>query len=86
MKELKIEQIIRSGIRRFSDEVAHLWCALAEHFVRLSKFEKARDVYEEGECEGGFMDFWLHELCVLTMASLLFVMSRYRDGRHCARL
>eukprot|EP00750_Incisomonas_marina_P012374 INCI16752.2.p1 GENE.INCI16752.2~~INCI16752.2.p1 ORF type:complete len:673 (+),score=157.37 INCI16752.2:1141-3159(+) len=43
-----IEAIIRSGIRRFTDEVGRLWCALADHYIRLANFEKARDVYEEG--------------------------------------
>jgi pre-mRNA-splicing factor SYF1 len=45
---VSIEAIIRSGIRRFTDEVGRLWCALADHYIRLANFEKARDVYEEG--------------------------------------
>ena len=45
---VNIEAIIRSGIRRFTDEVGRLWCALAHHYIRLANFEKARDVYEEG--------------------------------------
>ena len=40
-----IEGIIRTGIRRFTDEVGRLWCALADHYIRLANFEKARDVY-----------------------------------------
>jgi len=42
-----VEAVLRSGIGRFSDEVGRMWCALAEHFVRLGEFERARDVYEE---------------------------------------
>jgi len=45
---LKVESIIRSGITRFSDEVGRLWCRLADYYIRLGLFEKARDVYEEG--------------------------------------
>lgn len=40
--------MIRAGIRRFTDETGRLWCALADFFIRLGLFEKARDVYEEG--------------------------------------
>lgn len=45
---LNVEAIIRSGLRRFTDEVGRLWCALADYFIRLGEFERARDVYEEG--------------------------------------
>jgi pre-mRNA-splicing factor SYF1 len=43
-----VEPVIRSGISRFSDEVGHLWCRLADYYIRLGQFEKARDVFEEG--------------------------------------
>eukprot|EP01042_Synura_sphagnicola_P000202 gene202-204_t len=46
-KVLKVEDIIRSGISRFSDEVGRLWCRLAEFYVRQGAFAKARDIYEE---------------------------------------
>jgi pre-mRNA-splicing factor SYF1 len=45
---IKVEAIIRSGISRFSDEVGRLWNSLADYYIRLGQFEKARDVYEEG--------------------------------------
>ena len=45
---LKAEPIIRSGLRQFSDEVGRLWCALADYYIRLGHFERARDIYEEG--------------------------------------
>ena len=44
---LKVDAIIRSGIARFSDEVGRLWTRLADYYIRLGQFEKARDVYEE---------------------------------------
>ena len=44
---LKVEDIIRSGIARFSDEVGRLWCRLADYYIRQGSFEKARDIYEE---------------------------------------
>jgi len=47
IKSLKIESIIRGGIRQFTDEVGRLWISLGDHFIRLGQFEKARDVYEE---------------------------------------
>lgn len=44
---LKVDSIIRSGIARFSDEVGRLWTRLADYYIRLGQFERARDVYEE---------------------------------------
>ena len=46
-RSIKVEDIIRSGISRFSDEIGRLWCRLADYYVRLGQFEKARDIYEE---------------------------------------
>ncbi len=48
VRRLRVEAIIRSGLRTFSDEASHLWCALADYFIRQGLFEQARDVYEEG--------------------------------------
>jgi len=47
VKGMRVEAIIRQGLRRFTSEVGRLWCALADYFIRLGHFEKARDVYEE---------------------------------------
>lgn len=44
---LKVETIIRGGIATFSDEVGRLWCRLADYYIRLGQFEKARDIFEE---------------------------------------
>lgn len=44
---LNVEDIIRSGIKKFSDEVGRLWTALANFYLRLGQLEKVRDVYEE---------------------------------------
>ncbi len=44
---LNVDAIIRGGIRRYTQEVGRLWCALADYYIRLGLFEKARDVYEE---------------------------------------
>ncbi|GAB4814261.1 hypothetical protein N2152v2_001307 [Parachlorella kessleri] len=45
---LQVDPILRSGIRRFTDEVGRLWTSLADYYIRRGLFEKARDVYEEG--------------------------------------
>ena len=47
IKSVNPESIIRSGLRKFSDETGHLWCKLADYFIRKGAFEKARDIYEE---------------------------------------
>ncbi|XP_014663513.1 PREDICTED: pre-mRNA-splicing factor SYF1-like [Priapulus caudatus] len=47
VKSLKVEAIIRQGLRRFSDQVGRLWCSLSDYYIRSGHFEKARDVFEE---------------------------------------
>lgn len=44
---VQVDAIIRSGLSRFTDEVGRLWCKLADYYIRLGQFERARDVYEE---------------------------------------
>ncbi|CAD5123791.1 DgyrCDS12102 [Dimorphilus gyrociliatus] len=44
---LKVEPIIRQGIKRYTDQVGVLWNSLADYYIRNGHFEKARDVYEE---------------------------------------
>ena len=45
---LNADAVIRSGFRKFSDQVGQQWCLLADYYIRQALFEKARDVYEEG--------------------------------------
>jgi len=47
VKGQQVEAIIRQGLRKFKAEVGRLWCSLADYFIRLGHFEKARDIYEE---------------------------------------
>lgn len=47
-KDLKVDQMIRSGLSKFTNEVGRLWTALAHYYIRLGNFDKARDIYEEG--------------------------------------
>jgi hypothetical protein len=44
---IPIEAVVRSGIAKFTDEVGRLWLALADHYIRLGEFDKARDIFEE---------------------------------------
>ena len=39
---------MRGALRRFTDDVGKLWTSLADYFIRLGHFEKARDTFEEG--------------------------------------
>jgi len=48
IKNLKVEPIIRQGLRKFTNEVGKLWVALAEFYIRKAAFSKARDIFEEG--------------------------------------
>jgi pre-mRNA-splicing factor SYF1 len=45
--KLNVENLVRAGLTRFTDETGSLWCSLAEYFIRLAMFERARDIYEE---------------------------------------
>lgn len=35
------------GIKKYTDEVGSLWIRLADYYIKLGLFEKARDVFEE---------------------------------------
>ena len=47
MQNVDADAVIRFGIRKFTDCVGRMWTALAEYYIRLKQFEKARDVFEE---------------------------------------
>lgn len=44
---LNADAIIRCGLRRYTDQLGHLWCSLADYYVRSGLFDRARDIYEE---------------------------------------
>ena len=43
VKSLKVEAIIRQGIKRYSDQVGLLWNSLANYYIRSEHFEKVSD-------------------------------------------
>jgi pre-mRNA-splicing factor SYF1 len=45
IKSLKVEPIIRSGIRRFTDQVGRLWNSLANYWIKLGYFEKVCNLF-----------------------------------------
>ncbi|XP_047514191.1 pre-mRNA-splicing factor syf1 homolog [Pieris napi] len=44
---LNVDAIIRGGLRRYTDQLGHLWNSIADYYVRSGLFERARDIYEE---------------------------------------
>ncbi|VDI82901.1 pre-mRNA-splicing factor SYF1, partial [Mytilus galloprovincialis] len=44
---LKIEPIIRQGLKRYTDQIGVLWNSMADYYIRGGHFERARDIYEE---------------------------------------
>lgn len=44
---LNVDAIIRGGLRRYTDQLGHLWNSLSDYYVRSGLFERARDIYEE---------------------------------------
>ncbi|XP_046404524.1 pre-mRNA-splicing factor syf1 homolog [Ischnura elegans] len=47
VRSLCVDAIIRGGLRRYTDQLGHLWNSLADYYVRSGLFERARDIYEE---------------------------------------
>lgn len=45
---MQVEPIVRGALKRFTDDVGKLWTSLADYYIRLGHFEKARDIFEEG--------------------------------------
>ncbi|KAL7329289.1 pre-mRNA-splicing factor syf1 [Mucor circinelloides] len=48
IKSVQVEPIIRSGIKRFTDQVGVLYSRLAMYWIKMAQLEKARDIFEEG--------------------------------------
>lgn len=48
INSLNVDAIIRGGLRRYTDQLGHLWNSLADYYVRSGLFDRARDIYEEG--------------------------------------
>ncbi|KYQ93672.1 TPR-like helical domain-containing protein [Tieghemostelium lacteum] len=44
---IQVDAIIRAGINAFTDQQGKLWASLADYYIRLAQFEKARDIFEE---------------------------------------
>lgn len=56
----RVEAIVRAGIERLQDNTGKLWTGLANHFIGLGLFDKARDVFEEAmDKVGSVRDFAL---------------------------
>lgn len=47
VQSLNVDAIIRGGLRRYTDQLGHLWNSLADYYVRSGLFDRARDIYEE---------------------------------------
>ncbi|XP_074038937.1 pre-mRNA-splicing factor syf1 homolog [Leptinotarsa decemlineata] len=47
IRSLNVDAIIRGGLRRYTDQLGHLWNSLANYYGRSGLFERARDIYEK---------------------------------------
>ncbi|RDA90942.1 hypothetical protein CP533_5353 [Ophiocordyceps camponoti-saundersi (nom. inval.)] len=45
---LDVNRIIRSGLRRFTDQSGKFWTGLATYWIRKGSFDRARNIFEEG--------------------------------------
>jgi pre-mRNA-splicing factor SYF1 len=45
--KLDVDAVVRAGLSKFTEETGRLWCALADYYIILGEFERARDVYDE---------------------------------------
>ena len=41
-RSLNVEAIIRGGLRRYTDQLGHLWNSLADYYVRSGLFERVK--------------------------------------------
>jgi len=39
-RSLNVDAIIRGGLRRYTDQLGHLWNSLADYYVRSGLFER----------------------------------------------
>ena len=46
-KKFDVENIIRHGINKYSEEIGRLWVALGNFFIKMKCFNKAREIFEE---------------------------------------
>lgn len=47
VRSLNVDAIIRSGLRKYTDQLGLLWNSLADYYLRNGLFDRARDIYEE---------------------------------------
>ena len=47
MDDIDCENVIRHGLKKYTDEVGRLWVALANYYIKMGVFGKARDIFEE---------------------------------------
>ena len=40
IESIRVEPIIRGGLRRYTDMIGSLWCSLARYHIRRGNFEK----------------------------------------------
>ena len=41
---VRVDPIIRGGIRRFTDMIGQLWSSLADYYIRAGHFEKVKSM------------------------------------------
>ncbi|EEB05835.1 complexed with Cdc5 protein Cwf3 [Schizosaccharomyces japonicus yFS275] len=48
IQNINVEEVLRAGIKRFTDQAGRLYTTLARYFIRMGLYEKARDIFMEG--------------------------------------
>jgi hypothetical protein len=43
-RSLNVDAIIRGGLRRYTDQLGHLWSSLADYYVRSGLFERVSKI------------------------------------------
>lgn len=44
-RSLNVDAIIRGGLRRYTDQLGHLWNSLADYYVRSGLFDRVGTIY-----------------------------------------
>ena len=42
-----VEDILRVGLRKYTDQAGKLWCCLCDYFIKTGRFDDALNTYDE---------------------------------------
>lgn len=74
-RSLNVDAIIRGGLRRYTDQLGHLWNSLADYYVRSGLFERVSRWNDK------YTDIFRSALCSPLKYQCTFMYSIYFLGK-----